>query len=102
MPLTYRHHPTGGHSQPKGDYVDGSVTPLWPFGRGLSYTSFRVDRLCVDHDQIATSDGRLTVTVEVENTGQRAGDEVVQLYVRDVEAEGQPVPGGETRYRRAP
>ena len=86
VPLTYRHHPTGGHSQPKGDYVDGPVAPLWPFGHGLSYTSFRVDRLRVDHEEIATLDGEVTISVEVENTGQRIGDEVVQLYVRDVEA----------------
>jgi beta-glucosidase len=86
VPLTYRHHPTGGHSQPKGDYVDGPVTPLWPFGRGLSYTSFRVDRLRLDRDQIATADGELTIMVDVENTGRRSGDEVIQLYVRDVEA----------------
>ena len=86
VPLTYRHHPTGGRSQPRGDYVDGPVTPLWPFGFGLSYTSFRVERLCLDRDEIATADGEVTVTVDVTNTGRRAGDEVVQLYVRDVEA----------------
>ncbi len=86
VPLTYRHHPTGGHSQPKGDYVDGSVTPLWPFGFGLSYTTFRVGRLCLDRQELATSDGELVVSVDVENTGERAGDEVVQLYVRDDEA----------------
>ena len=71
VPITYRHHPTGGHSQPKGDYVDGPVAPLWPFGRGLSYTSFQVDRLCVDHEEVATSDGELIVSVDVENTGER-------------------------------
>lgn len=86
VPVTYRHHPTGGHSQPKGDYVDGSVAPLWPFGFGLSYTTFRVERLCVDRQEIATADGELVVSVDVENTGDRAGDEVVQLYVRDDEA----------------
>jgi beta-glucosidase len=86
VPLTYRHHPTGGHSQPKVDYVDGPVAPLWPFGYGLSYTSFRVDRLAVDQQEIATKDGQVTIQVDVENTGARSGDEVIQLYVRDVEA----------------
>ena len=78
VPVTYRHHPTGGHSQPKGDYVDGSVKPLWPFGFGLSYTTFKVDRLRVDRDEVATDGGELAVSVEVTNTGDRAGDEVVQ------------------------
>jgi beta-xylosidase len=86
VPVTYRHHPTGGHSQPKGDYVDGSVKPLWPFGFGLSYTTFKVDRLRVDRDEVATVGGELAISVEVTNTGDRAGDEVVQLYVRDDEA----------------
>ena len=86
VPLTYRHHPTGGHSQPKGDYVDGSVAPLWPFGFGLSYTTFRTDALCVDREEIATAGGEVTISVDVTNTGSRAGDEVIQVYVRDVEA----------------
>jgi beta-glucosidase len=86
VPITYRHHPTGGHSQPKGDYVDGSVTPLWPFGFGLSYTTFTVDRLRLDRAELATDGGELEISVDVTNTGERAGDEVVQLYVRDDEA----------------
>jgi beta-glucosidase len=86
VPFTYRHHPTGGHSQPKGDYVDGPVAPLWPFGHGLSYTTFRLGGLRVDRDEIATVDGEVTVRVDVENMGERVGDEVIQLYVRDVEA----------------
>ncbi|MFL5716575.1 MAG: glycoside hydrolase family 3 N-terminal domain-containing protein [Chloroflexota bacterium] len=86
VPVTYRHHPTGGHSQPKGDYVDGSVKPLWPFGFGLSYTTFRLDRLMVDRDELATNGGQVAISVDVTNTGDRPGDEVVQLYVRDDEA----------------
>jgi beta-glucosidase len=86
VPLTYRHHPTGGHSQPKGDYVDGSVAPLWPFGHGLSYTTFRIDHLRVARTELATTGDSVTIRVDVTNTGERAGDEVVQLYVRDEEA----------------
>jgi beta-glucosidase len=86
VPVTYRHHPTGGHSQPKGDYVDGSVKPLWPFGFGLSYTTFTVDGLRLDRTELATDGGELAISVDVTNTGERAGDEVVQLYVRDDEA----------------
>ena len=83
IPLSYRHHPSGGHSQPKGDYVDGPTTPLWPFGHGLSYTSFALRDLQLDRTTVATDGGRLTVSVVVENTGDRSGDEVVQLYARD-------------------
>jgi beta-glucosidase len=86
VPLTYRHHPTGGHSQPKGDYVDGPVAPLWPFGFGLSYTTFAVSDLRLDRTEVPTEGGEVTVTASVTNTGDRVGDEVVQLYVRDDEA----------------
>src|SRR4029078_6164343 len=47
---------------------------------------FRVDRLRVDHEEIATADGEVTISVDVENTGQRAGDERVQLSMRGVAA----------------
>jgi beta-glucosidase len=86
LPLTYRHHPTGGHSHPNGDYVDAPVTPLWPFGHGRSYTSFVIDHLQVDRSVLETSGDAVTIRVDVTNTGRRPGDEVVQLYIRDEEA----------------
>ena len=63
-------------------YVDSGGEPLFPFGFGLSYTTFRYDRLAV---QAPTSGGHgdIHVTVDVTNTGDRAGDEVAQLYVRE-------------------
>ncbi|MBA2721022.1 MAG: glycoside hydrolase family 3 C-terminal domain-containing protein [Chloroflexi bacterium] len=86
LPLTYRHHPTGGHSHPTGDYVDASVAPLWPFGHGRSYTTFAIDHLRVDRSVLETSGDQVAIRVDVTNTGPRTGDEVVQLYVRDEEA----------------
>ena len=83
VPVSYRHHPTGGHSQPKIDYVDGPTTPLWPFGFGLSYTAFALRDLRVDRTAVPTDGGRLMISVDVVNTGERPGDEVVQLYARD-------------------
>ena len=86
VPLTYRHHPTGGRSNPLGDYADGPTSPLWPFGFGLSYTRFELSDMRLDRTIVPTLDGELTVEVDVVNVGERAGDEVVQLYVRDEEA----------------
>jgi beta-glucosidase len=65
-------------------------TPLYPFGYGLSYTRFAYDNLRVSADQLTATDS-LEVEVDVRNVGQRAGDEVVQLYIRDLEA-SLPVP----------
>ena len=56
-------------------------TPLYPFGYGLSYTTFAYQNLRTSADTLAAGD-TLTVGVDVTNTGKRAGDEVVQLYVR--------------------
>ncbi len=86
VPFTYRHHPTGGRSHPKGDYVDSPVTPLWPFGFGRSYTTFALDHLGVDRSVLATTGDGVAIRVDVTNTGTVAGDEVVQLYIRDEEA----------------
>jgi len=63
-------------------YLNGK--PLFAFGHGLSYTQFRYSGLQVLPKQIPT-DGKVSVSVEVENTGVREGDEVVQLYVHDVQ-----------------
>ena len=86
VPLHYRHHPSGGRSNWKGDYVDGPTAPLWPFGFGRSYTSFEFSNLRLDRTELPTDGGEVVVTADVTNTGDRPGDEVVQLYVRDPEA----------------
>ena len=86
VPLYYNHLNTG---RPATDdrytskYIDAPVTPLFPFGHGLSYTRFRLKDPQLDARSIPAT-GRLAVSVEVENVGDRAGDEVVQLYIRDV------------------
>ncbi len=56
-------------------------TPLWPFGYGLSYTTFRYDTMHFD-PEVATPDGTVTFTVDVQNKGDRNGDEVVQIYAQ--------------------
>jgi beta-glucosidase len=86
LPMTYRHHPSGGRSHWKGDYVDGPTTPLWPFGFGRSYTSFEFADLRIDTPEVATQGGTVSLAVDVANTGSLTGDEVVQVYVRDEEA----------------
>ena len=64
-------------------YLFEQPGPLWPFGYGLSYTTFRYDNLAVTPAEIAP-DGKTTVSVTVTNSGKRASDEVVQLYIHDV------------------
>jgi beta-glucosidase len=63
-------------------YVDDDGQPLFPFGFGLSYTTFSYDHL-VAQTPVSGSKGDITVTVDVTNTGSREGDEVAQLYVRE-------------------
>jgi beta-glucosidase len=64
------------------DYVEESASPLYPFGYGLSYTTFEYKNLLVSGSNINS----ITVTVDVTNTGNMAGDEVVQVYIRDLVA----------------
>jgi beta-glucosidase len=85
----YYNQPTTGRP-PTGEkytskYLDVPVAPLYPFGHGLSYTTFRLSNLRTSAPRIPAS-GSVDVNVDVENTGRREGDEVVQLYVRDVAA----------------
>ncbi len=75
LPAYYDHKPSANRS-----YLFGTRQPLFPFGYGLSYTSFRFENLRVEPKQIGVG-GTATVSVEVTNTGSREGDEVPQLYV---------------------
>jgi beta-glucosidase len=88
-PLYYNHLNTGrppdAGNKYTSKYLDVPWTPLYPFGYGLSYTTFKLSNLQMSAQSIP-HEGRLTVSVEVENTGARAGDEVVQLYLRDMVA----------------
>ena len=66
-------------------YTDSKKTPLYPFGYGLSYTTFSYNNLKVDKETI-TADGTIIFSVDVKNTGKVVGEEVVQLYIRDLVA----------------
>jgi beta-glucosidase len=76
LPVFYNRKPTA-----RRGYLFASTRPLFPFGHGLSYTTFAYSAPTVSPARIPP-DGRTTVSVEVTNTGTRAGDEVVQLYIR--------------------
>jgi beta-glucosidase len=79
LPLVYNHKPTGRGD----DYVDLTGQPLFPFGFGLSYTTFEYSSLEIAPSTMGASD-TARVSLRVKNTGSRAGDEVVQLYVHDL------------------
>jgi beta-glucosidase len=66
-----------------GDYIDSPTSPLFAFGHGLSYTTFAYHNLTVE---AASTTEPIKVSIEVQNSGKRAGDEVVQLYYRDLVA----------------
>jgi beta-glucosidase len=83
VPVYYGHKPSGGRSQWKGDYVDLSAKPLFPFGHGLSYTRFEYANFELSAAEIPPT-GTIDVCLEVTNTGSCPGEEVVQLYVHDV------------------
>jgi beta-glucosidase len=78
LPLYYNRKPTA-----RRGYLFANKEPLFPFGFGLSYTTFAYSNLKVSPSQIGVA-GEARVSVTVTNTGKRAGDEVVQLYIRDL------------------
>ena len=79
LPLRYNHKPTGRGD----DYLDLTGQPLFPFGFGLSYTTFEYSNLVIEPMTTGTT-GSARVRFTITNTGDRAGDEVAQLYVCDV------------------
>jgi len=78
IPCYYNHKPSA-----RRGYLGDEISPLFPFGYGLSYTTFAFKNLRLENPSIAPGEST-KVLVEVRNTGERAGDEVVQLYIRDM------------------
>ncbi len=78
LPLVYNHKPTGRGD----DYNNLSGLPLFPFGFGLSYTTFNYSDLKFSKNNLSTTDSTF-ISCKIKNTGNFEGDEVVQLYIRD-------------------
>lgn len=89
IPLYYAHKNTGRplngewFQKFRSNYLDVSNDPLYPFGYGLSYTTFTYSDIQLDKTAMNTN-GKLTATVTVTNSGKKDGAEVVQLYIRDL------------------
>ncbi len=89
IPLYYNHLNTGRPASDRGfekfrsNYLDEKNAPLYPFGYGLSYTTFSYSDIELSNSTLDMN-GNLTASVTVTNTGSRAGAEVVQLYIRDL------------------
>ena len=90
LPLYYSHKNTGRplaegqwFEKFRSNYLDVPNEPLYPFGYGLSYTTFSYGELALSSDSLRP-DGSLEVSIDVQNTGSYAGEEVVQLYLRDL------------------
>lgn len=86
LPFTYPRYPGGFTTydhKPSEESGEAKFDPQWVFGHGLSYTTFEYSDLRLDKEELAIGDS-VTITATVKNTGQRAGKEIVQLYVCDL------------------
>ncbi|WP_216597597.1 beta-glucosidase BglX [Persicobacter sp. CCB-QB2] len=89
IPIYYNHKNTGRPEDPakwadyKSTYLDVPNTPLYPFGFGLSYASFEYKNLNLSSDEFSKG-GNITASIEVTNTSKVDGEEIVQLYIRDI------------------
>ncbi len=87
VPIYYNMKSTGRWKRPEdmvfwSHYIDAPNTPLYPFGYGLSYTTFKYDNLRVSSPSFSKG-GHIKVSIDITNTGDLAGEEIVQLYIRD-------------------
>ncbi len=98
IPIHYNHFNTGrpGAGKFKSNYLDAPLEPLFPFGFGLSYTTFEYSTPKLSTQKLAPGES-LTASVKIRNTGKIAATETVQLYIRDVAASAGPRPVRELR-----
>jgi beta-glucosidase len=82
IPVNYNHKPSGGRSHWYIDYVENPVTPLYPFGHGLSYTQFTYSNLRISPEKVNAGE-QVEIHLTITNSGQVRGSEVVQLYICD-------------------
>ncbi|WP_298321002.1 beta-glucosidase BglX [uncultured Aquimarina sp.] len=90
VPIYYNHKSTGRPTEPAPDivfwshYSDQENTPLYAFGHGLSYTNFEYNNLKIKPNNSSANNPKITVSIDITNSGDYEGKEVVQLYIRDL------------------